>query len=155
VQSNQRRHTGHCINLHHRASEVPWPGKSRLSQRRTRAHVGAQWYRETRAASWPEATRSRGQSVSDAALSAGAGSSCFAIRRIDFGDADDVAKHDKMVGLVEQMLALNTKAAHEDNPETLRLFRRQLASTDRQIDRLVYDLYGLTEEDIELVGRSK
>jgi hypothetical protein len=27
----------------------------------------------------------------------------------------------------------------------------QIAATDRQIDRLVYDLYGLTEEEIKIV----
>ncbi len=29
--------------------------------------------------------------------------------------------------------------------------RRQLAATDRQIDALVYELYGLTEEEIKIV----
>lgn len=28
---------------------------------------------------------------------------------------------------------------------------RQIASTDREIDRLVYELYGLTEEEIRIV----
>jgi hypothetical protein len=28
---------------------------------------------------------------------------------------------------------------------------RQIAATDAQIDRLVYDLYGLTEEEISIV----
>ena len=27
----------------------------------------------------------------------------------------------------------------------------QIAATDRQIDRLVYDLYGLTEDEIQIV----
>ena len=29
-----------------------------------------------------------------------------------------------------------------------RLYRRQIESADRQIDALVYELYGLTEEEI-------
>jgi len=29
--------------------------------------------------------------------------------------------------------------------------QRQLAATDRQIDRLVYELYGLTEPEIRIV----
>ncbi len=33
----------------------------------------------------------------------------------------------------------------------LRDFERQIAATDQQIDRLVYDLYGLTEEEIKIV----
>jgi len=28
---------------------------------------------------------------------------------------------------------------------------RQIAATDKQIDRLVYELYGLTEEEIRIV----
>jgi len=28
---------------------------------------------------------------------------------------------------------------------------RQIAATDSQIDRLVYDLYGLTEDEIKIV----
>ncbi len=35
---------------------------------------------------------------------------------------------------------------------TLRtLLARQLAATDREIDKLVYELYGLTEEEIKIV----
>ncbi len=32
------------------------------------------------------------------------------------------------------------------------LLQRQIDATDRQIDRLVYELYGLTEEEIAMVG---
>ncbi|NLX24891.1 MAG: N-6 DNA methylase [Lentisphaerae bacterium] len=70
---------------------------------------------------------------------------------IDFDHPADVAKHDKMVGLVERMLELNKKKAAENNPETLRLLETQIAATDRQIDRLVYDLYALTDDEIALV----
>ena len=31
------------------------------------------------------------------------------------------------------------------------LYERQIKIVDEQIDRLVYDLYGLTEEEIEIV----
>jgi hypothetical protein len=49
------------------------------------------------------------------------------------------------------MLALNkqllmTKTAHEKT-----ILQRQIDATDRQIDRLVYDLYDLTDEEIKLV----
>jgi hypothetical protein len=30
---------------------------------------------------------------------------------------------------------------------------RQIAATDRQIDRLVYELYGLSEEEIQIVEK--
>jgi hypothetical protein len=31
------------------------------------------------------------------------------------------------------------------------MIQRQIQATDTQIDRLVYDLYGLTEEEIKIV----
>ena len=79
----------------------------------------------------------------------------FPILPIDFDNPDDVANHDKMVSLVERMLELNQKKADENNPETLRLLETQIAATDQQIDRLVYDLYGLTPEEIELIERPR
>ena len=36
------------------------------------------------------------------------------------------------------------------SPQKVRT-QRVIAATDRQIDRLVYDLYGLTEEEIRVV----
>jgi type II restriction/modification system DNA methylase subunit YeeA len=33
------------------------------------------------------------------------------------------------------------------------MIRREIQSTDRLIDALVYELYGLTEEEIEIVER--
>jgi hypothetical protein len=57
------------------------------------------------------------------------------IRPIDFADTADRERHERMVSLVEEMISLH----------------RQLAVADRQIDRLVYNLYNLTEEEIRLV----
>jgi hypothetical protein len=73
------------------------------------------------------------------------------IRKIDFQNAIDKANHDRMVQLVEQMLTLNkqlseTKTGHEQT-----LIQRQIDATDRQIDKLVYELYDLTEDEIKIV----
>ncbi len=38
------------------------------------------------------------------------------------------------------------KTAHEKN-----ILQRQIEATDGQIDRLVYELYGLTDEEIKIV----
>ena len=35
------------------------------------------------------------------------------------------------------------------------MIRREIESTDRAIDRLVYELYGLTEEEIRIVEGGK
>ena len=36
-------------------------------------------------------------------------------------------------------------------PQAQTLLKRQIEATNRQIDRLVYELYGLTEEEIKIV----
>jgi hypothetical protein len=72
------------------------------------------------------------------------------IRTIDFSDPADVARHDRMVELVQSMLDLHKLAsAGTDHDKTL--LARQIEATDRQIDRLVYELYDLTEEEIRIV----
>jgi hypothetical protein len=72
----------------------------------------------------------------------------------DLSRPADKARHDRMVKLVEEMLELHKKlpAARTDHDKTL--IQRQIESTDQQIDRLVYDLYGLTEAEIKLVEES-
>jgi hypothetical protein len=53
--------------------------------------------------------------------------------------------------LVEQMLALHPQAAAARTPQEQTALTRQIAATDTQIDRLVYDLYGLTEDKTKIV----
>ncbi len=72
------------------------------------------------------------------------------IRTIDFSNIEDVARHDRMVELVQSMLDLHRLAsAGTDHDKTL--LARQIEATNRQIDRLVYELYDLTEEEIGIV----
>ena len=73
------------------------------------------------------------------------------IRTINFDDPADVARHDNVVGLVERMLALHQKLAAAAILADKQLYQRQVEATDRQIDALVYELYGLTEEEIGIV----
>jgi hypothetical protein len=73
------------------------------------------------------------------------------IRPIDFTNPADKARHDRMVDLVEQMLNLHQRLAAESVPQTRTVLQRQIEATDRQIDLLVYELYGLTEEEIKIV----
>lgn len=73
------------------------------------------------------------------------------IRTINFDDPADVALHDQMVRLVEQMLELNRKMAESKVPQLTEMLIRQIEATDRQIDQLVYRLYDLTEEEIKIV----
>ena len=72
------------------------------------------------------------------------------IRTIDFDNPADVAMHDEMVELVERMLDL-----HKQLPglagEKRRIVSLQIERTDREIDGLVYGLYGMTDDEIAIV----
>ncbi|NHZ85597.1 MAG: N-6 DNA methylase, partial [Planctomycetia bacterium] len=73
------------------------------------------------------------------------------ICKIDFSNKKEKAQHDKMVNLVDRMLELNKqlpKAKTDHDPTTI---QRQINATDKQIDKLVYKLYDLTEEEIKIV----
>ena len=73
------------------------------------------------------------------------------IHTIDFANPTDKVSYDKMVELVERMLDLHKQFAEANIPQAHTMLQRQIEATDQQIDRLVYELYGLTEEEIALV----
>jgi len=73
------------------------------------------------------------------------------IRPIAFTDPADRGRHDRLVALVETMLALHRQLAASKTSHEQAALQRQLAATDRQIDRLVYALYELTEREITIV----
>lgn len=73
------------------------------------------------------------------------------IRAINFSNPADVALHSRMVSLVEQMLSLHKQHAEAKTPHDKTALQRQIDATDHQIDLLVYELYGLTEEEIAIV----
>ena len=64
------------------------------------------------------------------------------------------ARHDKMVKLVDRMLDLHKKLDTANVPGDKTAIQRQIDSTDREIDNLVYELYGLTEDEIKIVEES-
>ncbi|MBI4785741.1 MAG: N-6 DNA methylase [Chloroflexi bacterium] len=63
----------------------------------------------------------------------------------------DKACHDRMVALVTQMLQLHARLAAAQTAADRELLQRQIDATDAQIDALVYQMYGLTEEEIKVV----
>ena len=73
------------------------------------------------------------------------------IRTIDFSNSADVARHERMVELVQTMLDLHRQLSTPAPEHDRTLLARRIEATDRQIDRLVYELYGLTEEEVRLV----
>jgi len=75
-------------------------------------------------------------------------------RAIDFNSHTDKSRHDQMMSLVKQMLNLHKQLAEAKLPQAKTVLQRQIETTDRQIDKLVYELYGLTDEEIKIVENS-
>ena len=73
------------------------------------------------------------------------------ISTINFSDPADKVRHDRMVQMVEQMLSLHKQLANAKTPDDKTRFQRQIDATDHQIDQLVYELYGLTDKEIQIV----
>jgi hypothetical protein len=73
------------------------------------------------------------------------------IRTINFADPADKARHDSMVALVSQMLDLNKKVQGTSLDHEKTMLQRQIGAADSSIDALVYELYGLTDEEIKIV----
>jgi hypothetical protein len=75
------------------------------------------------------------------------------IRTINFSDPTDKARHDRMVKRVEQMLSLHKQLAGTKTPDEKTRIQRQIDATDKQIDWLAYELYGLSEKEIQIVEK--
>ena len=64
-----------------------------------------------------------------------------------FTNPVEKVQHDKLVALVDNMLELQKKYHDARMERDKELYERQIKIVDTQIDRLVYDLYGLMEEE--------
>ena len=73
------------------------------------------------------------------------------LREVDPGDPVSTEICDRMVALVERMLDLSARLAKARSGEARARIQRLIDRTDREIDGLVYDLYGLTKEEITVV----
>jgi hypothetical protein len=75
----------------------------------------------------------------------------FPVHIINFLDAVEKAQHDKMVLLVGKMLELHKRLAKANTPQEKAGLERQIQDTNFSIDSLVYELYGLSDEEIKIV----
>ena len=66
-------------------------------------------------------------------------------------DKADRARHDRMVSLVEQMLAAKRQLQQALTDRDRNHYESKCAALDRQIDNLVYELYELTPEEVTVV----
>ncbi|MDO8586336.1 MAG: N-6 DNA methylase [Armatimonadota bacterium] len=73
------------------------------------------------------------------------------LERIPIPNEPGKSHYDLLVDLVQRMLSLNTALAATGTEYEADTLQRQIDATDRQIDALVYELYGLTDEEIAVV----
>jgi len=52
------------------------------------------------------------------------------------------------------MLQLHRDLQDAKTPNEKKMIQRQIEATDKQIDKLVYELYGLSEEEIKIIEDS-
>ncbi|MDR0443753.1 MAG: N-6 DNA methylase [Treponema sp.] len=75
----------------------------------------------------------------------------FIIPDIDLTKKADKTKHDHLVSLVDKILELKQKEATELNQQLKTMISRQIEGVDRAIDKFVYELYDLDEEEVKIV----
>jgi type I restriction-modification system DNA methylase subunit len=73
------------------------------------------------------------------------------IRSLDLSEPTDKGRHDKIISLVDQMLSAKQQLGGAQSDKDKDFYENKCASLDRQIDALVYELYGLTPDEIKIV----
>ena len=76
------------------------------------------------------------------------------IRTINFSSHADKSTHDRMVSLVEAMLDLHKRLEKVKTEHEKTALKRQIQAIDKQIDDLVYQLYGLTDKEINIIEQA-
>lgn len=73
------------------------------------------------------------------------------VGRGDMVKETDRSRFMRVVSLVSQILKLHKQLATAKTLQDQTMLQRQIDATDRQIDQLIYELYGLTDEEIKIV----
>jgi adenine-specific DNA-methyltransferase len=76
------------------------------------------------------------------------------IAKPDLSKPADKSRHDEMVAKVEAMMEAKKQLAKAQTDKDKTYYENKCAALDRQIDQLVYKLYDLTPEEIEIVEKS-
>jgi hypothetical protein len=76
------------------------------------------------------------------------------IRTINFAEPVDKWSHDRVVARVTDIITLNKHLADGKTEHEKMALQRQIHTVDRQIDQLVYQLYGLTAEEVSIVEQA-
>ena len=67
----------------------------------------------------------------------------------------DKTRHDRLVGLVDKMLGLMPKLRQARSESERQTLQNAVTAADEQIDVLVYELYGLTLDEIKIVEETQ
>ncbi|WP_288550684.1 TaqI-like C-terminal specificity domain-containing protein [uncultured Brachyspira sp.] len=73
------------------------------------------------------------------------------IKNLNLDDKQDKEIHDKLVNLVDSIIDLNKKLSSEKNPNTIEMLNARIQAVDKAIDKIVYSLYNLTDEEIRVI----
>jgi type I restriction-modification system DNA methylase subunit len=75
----------------------------------------------------------------------------FPIPLMVLEDKKQKSYHDQIAHSVKQIIDLHRQIDQAKAPQTKTVLQRQIETTDKQIDQLVYELYDLTDEEIKIV----
>ncbi len=73
------------------------------------------------------------------------------IKDFIFPKTDNKKTEDKIIELVNQMLEVQKKYHEAISENDKKLYKQKIDIIDNQINKLVYELYGLTEEEIKII----
>lgn len=74
------------------------------------------------------------------------------IKKVDFNNKGEVFLYDRLVAAVDRMIELRKRTIV--SPIEQEHLNRETKATDHQIDMMVYELYGLTKEEIKIVEQT-
>ena len=74
----------------------------------------------------------------------------FTLENFPIPDPDKDTEN-KLVNLVDNIIDLNKKLSSEKNPNTIEMLNTRIQAVDAAIDKIVYSLYNLTDEEIRVI----
>jgi len=74
------------------------------------------------------------------------------IYKVDQNNIKSKTKHNRVVELVEKILLLNKQLPSVKTPHESEMLQRQIEATDREINEVVYTIYGISDSEKELIA---
>jgi len=77
----------------------------------------------------------------------------FPIAKCDLSKWSEKRKYDNLVSLVENMLETQRQLKYAAVGSDKKVYQQKAQLLDKEIDKLVYELYDLSEKEIEIIER--